>query len=78
MSRRARSGEAAICYNKNYRVSRPSQMRELTSVRFKSGILNTDYDCFFMRGPDNHFNSFGDGGYINVSRSFKILPHITY
>lgn len=25
------------------------------------------YDCFYMWGPNNHFNSNGDGGYINLA-----------
>lgn len=25
------------------------------------------YDCFYLRGPDNHFNSEGDGGYVNLA-----------
>lgn len=75
MSRRAKPNEAAVCYNMGYKVSKPNQMRELTSVRLKSGVLNTDYDCFFMWGPDNHFNSEGDGGYINVSHCYKLPDH---
>lgn len=30
----------------------------------------SSYDCFYMWGPDNHFNSQGDGGYINLSVSY--------
>ncbi|KAI4631233.1 hypothetical protein J4E81_005085 [Alternaria sp. BMP 2799] len=67
MIKRAGPGEAAVCYNKGYDVTKPNQMRELSSVRFKSGVLNTDYDCFLMSGPDNSFYSRGDGGYINLA-----------
>ena len=42
-------------------------MSDLTSVQFKKGPLHTNYDCFYMWGPANHFNSQGDGGYINLS-----------
>ncbi|EPQ31333.1 uncharacterized protein PFL1_01517 [Pseudozyma flocculosa PF-1] len=66
-ARRPRNARAAVCYNMAYRVSRPSQMTPVTSVEFRLGNLNTDYDCFYMWGPDNHFNSQGDGGYINLA-----------
>ncbi|GME37697.1 hypothetical protein AA0111_g4810 [Neofusicoccum parvum] len=59
--------EAAVCYNMAYDVSKPDQLRELVSVKFESGPLHTDYDCFFMEGPDNRFSSHGDGGYINLA-----------
>ncbi|EKG15814.1 hypothetical protein MPH_07017 [Macrophomina phaseolina MS6] len=65
--KRRNNNEAAVCYNKGYEVSKPAQMRDLTSIRFKSGVLNTDYDCFYMWGPDNHFWSRGDGGFINLA-----------
>ncbi|KAL1795896.1 hypothetical protein ACET3X_006120 [Alternaria dauci] len=67
MAKSAKPNEASICYNMGYKVSKPNQMRLLTSVRLKSGVLNTDYDCFYMSGPDNHFNTEGDGGYINLA-----------
>jgi hypothetical protein len=77
MSKRARPDEAAVCYNMGYRITKPNQVRELSSVRFKSGVLNTDYDCFLMAGPDNAFYSEGDGGYINVSHHHEMLEHIS-
>ncbi|KAI4693920.1 uncharacterized protein J4E84_002496 [Alternaria hordeiaustralica] len=77
MIKRAGPGEAAVCYNKGYDVTKPNQMRELSSVRFKSGVLNTDYDCFLMSGPDNSFYSRGDGGYINVSDCHGIFAHLS-
>ncbi|KAK8182022.1 hypothetical protein HDK77DRAFT_86060 [Phyllosticta capitalensis] len=61
------SYDAAVCYNMGYVVSNTAQMYELTSVQLKQDLLHTDYDCFFMSGPDNHFNSQGDGGYINLA-----------
>ncbi|KAF2145318.1 uncharacterized protein K452DRAFT_220391, partial [Aplosporella prunicola CBS 121167] len=64
--KRAGDNEAAICYNMGYAVSDTTKVRELSTVEFKLGSLMTDYDCFFMSGPDNHFESQGDGGYINL------------
>ncbi|PWN47910.1 hypothetical protein IE53DRAFT_389939 [Violaceomyces palustris] len=58
---------AAVCYNMGYDVSRRGQMSDLTSVKFSKGPFHTDYDCFYMWGPDNHFLSRGDGGYVNLS-----------
>ncbi|EKG10190.1 hypothetical protein MPH_12790 [Macrophomina phaseolina MS6] len=58
---------AAICYNQDYEVSNPKQQYETTSVRLELQLLHTDYDCFYISGPDNHFWSRGDGGYQNVA-----------
>lgn len=69
MIKSANSNEAAICCNVGYSVSDPSKVRELASVDFKSGPLNTDYDCFLYSGPGT-FQLEGDGGFINVSISF--------
>ncbi|RAR08863.1 hypothetical protein DDE83_005780 [Stemphylium lycopersici] len=67
MNKSRKPNEAAICYNMAYDIKKPNQVRELASVQFKSGFLKTDYDCFFMYGPDNAFWSRGDGGFINVA-----------
>ncbi|KAK7540513.1 uncharacterized protein J3D65DRAFT_615563 [Phyllosticta citribraziliensis] len=64
---RSSNYDAAVCYNMGYEVSNTAQMYEKTSVNLKQDLLHTDYDCFFMSGPDNHFNSQGDGGYINLA-----------
>ncbi|KAB2576190.1 hypothetical protein BFW01_g7161 [Lasiodiplodia theobromae] len=58
---------AAVCYNMGYEVSNTNQMYEKTSVMLEQELLHTDYDCFFMSGPDNHFWTYGDGGYINLA-----------
>lgn len=29
------------------------------------------YDCFYMWGPNNHFNSQGDGGYVNLAVTYN-------
>ncbi|KAF4311410.1 hypothetical protein SLS57_008940 [Botryosphaeria dothidea] len=58
---------AAICYNMAYEVSNTDLMYEKTSARLELELLHTDYDCFFMNGPDNHFWTYGDGGYINLA-----------
>lgn len=36
--------------NMDYTVSKPDQVSELASVKLSSGLLNTDYDCFFLKG----------------------------
>ncbi|OJD38113.1 uncharacterized protein BKCO1_5000159 [Diplodia corticola] len=58
---------AAICYNMAYEVSNTALMYEKTSVQLEQDLLHTDYDCFYMNGPDNHFWTQGDGGYINLA-----------
>lgn len=57
---------AAACYNKDYSVSNPENTDGKTSVSFKLGALNTNYDCLYMSAP-NTFYTHGDGGYQNVS-----------
>ncbi|EPQ31332.1 uncharacterized protein PFL1_01516 [Pseudozyma flocculosa PF-1] len=65
--RRPSQAHAAVCYNMGYTVSNTNEMTPATKVEFSLGSLHTDYDCFYMWGPDNHFNSQGDGGYINLA-----------
>ncbi|KAK8163111.1 hypothetical protein IWX90DRAFT_262312 [Phyllosticta citrichinensis] len=67
---RSSNYDAAVCYNMGYEVSNTAQMYEKTSVNLKQDLLHTDYDCFFISGPDNHFNSQGDGGYINLATHY--------
>ncbi|KAK7710128.1 hypothetical protein SLS57_008467 [Botryosphaeria dothidea] len=64
-----RPGEeyAAICYNMGYSVSKPDQIIDGGKLELKSGPLNTNYDCFLMKGPDNVFTPEGDGGFINYA-----------
>ncbi|GME39154.1 uncharacterized protein LTHEOB_8999 [Neofusicoccum parvum] len=66
-ARRPDDNVAAICYNMDYTVSKPDQVSELASVKLSSGLLNTDYDCFFLKGPDARFTPNGDGGFINFA-----------
>lgn len=37
------NNEDAVCYNMAYEVSKSAYIRGLTSVRFESGVLNTEY-----------------------------------
>ncbi|KAB2580089.1 hypothetical protein DBV05_g1084 [Lasiodiplodia theobromae] len=76
-ARRPNNRVAAICYNMGYSVSKPKQVTELASVKISSGLLNTDYDCFFMQGPDARFKPQGDGGYINFAAMHN-NAHCTY
>ncbi|KAF4305027.1 hypothetical protein GTA08_BOTSDO06398 [Botryosphaeria dothidea] len=71
MWKKRQNNEATVCYNMAYEVSKPAHMRGLASVRFESGVLNTDYDCFYMWAPDSHFWSRGDGGFINPNHCFQ-------
>lgn len=57
---------AAICYNMDYSVSDPSGVAGKVKVELKSGLLRTDYDCFFMSGG-NTMKLKGDGGFINLA-----------
>ncbi|KAK7953493.1 hypothetical protein PG996_014388 [Apiospora saccharicola] len=57
---------AAACYNKDYSVSNPENTDGKTSVSFKLGALNTNYDCLYMKAP-NTFYTHSDGGYQNLA-----------
>lgn len=43
MWKKRQNNEATVCYNMAYEVSKPAHMRGLASVRFESGVLNTEY-----------------------------------
>jgi len=57
---------AAICYNMDYSVSDPAGVAGLLKAQLKSGLLHTDYDCFFM-SAGNTMKLKGDGGFINLA-----------
>ncbi|KAM5341817.1 hypothetical protein ACJ41O_014848 [Fusarium nematophilum] len=57
---------AAACYNKGYRLADPAKVAGLTSAKFELGLLNTDYDCMFVEGPNQFFTD-SEGGFINAS-----------
>lgn len=63
--------DAAVCYNMGYTISKENQRYDLTSVNLSLNMLHTDYDCFYMSGPDNRFTWQGDGGYINLAATYK-------
>ncbi|KAI6379160.1 hypothetical protein MCOR25_002036 [Pyricularia grisea] len=54
---------AAVCYNMGYKAEGAAG---LIKVDLKSGLLKTDYDCFYMPGNSN-FKAEGDGGFINLA-----------
>ncbi|KAL8312455.1 hypothetical protein RB597_002868 [Gaeumannomyces tritici] len=66
---------AAICYNMGYSITDPAGVEGLVKARLKSGLLKTDYDCFFMTAG-NTMNLKGDGGFINLS--FNADKRCTY
>jgi hypothetical protein len=58
--------QAAACYNKGFSVADPANIDGQSSVEFKLGLLNTDYECMYIAAPNQFFTE-GDGGLINVS-----------
>ncbi|TLD15269.1 hypothetical protein PspLS_10738 [Pyricularia sp. CBS 133598] len=54
---------AAVCYNMGYKADGAAGK---IKVDLKSGLLHTDYDCFYMPG-NSVFKGEGDGGYINLA-----------
>lgn len=57
--------QAAACYNQGFSVADPANIDGQSSVEFKLGILNTDYECMYIAAPNQFFTE-GDGGLINV------------
>lgn len=55
---------AAICYNMGYKVTVPATA--LAKANLKTGLLKTDYDCFYMQKAST-FSYQGDGGLINYA-----------
>ncbi|KAH7325613.1 hypothetical protein B0I35DRAFT_474367 [Stachybotrys elegans] len=62
--------QAAACYNQDFGFADPANVDGQTRVEFAQGILNTDYECFYIAAP-NQFFTFGDGGFINLSVTFS-------
>ncbi|ENH65210.1 hypothetical protein DER46DRAFT_693442 [Fusarium sp. MPI-SDFR-AT-0072] len=58
--------QAAACYNKAFSVADPANIDGQSSVEFRLGILNTDYECMYIAAPNQFFTE-GDGGLINLS-----------
>ncbi|RYP04466.1 hypothetical protein DL764_004436 [Monosporascus ibericus] len=58
--------QAAACYNQAFSFADPANVDGQTSVEFRQGLLNTDYECFFIAAPNQFFTE-GDGGFINLS-----------
>ncbi|EWY92305.1 hypothetical protein FOYG_05883 [Fusarium oxysporum NRRL 32931] len=61
--------QAAACYNKAFSVADPANIDGQSSVEFRLGILNTDYECMYIAAPNQFFTE-GDGGLINLSFTF--------
>ncbi|UZP38477.1 hypothetical protein NXS19_006293 [Fusarium pseudograminearum] len=58
--------QAAACYNQGFTVADPANIDGQSSVEFKLGLLNTDYECMYIAAPNQFFTE-GDGGLINLS-----------
>jgi len=58
--------QAAACYNQGFSFADPANVDGQTSVEFRQGLLNTDYECFYIVAPNQFFTE-GDGGFINLS-----------
>ena len=67
--------QAAACYNKGFSVADPANIDGQSSVEFRLGILNTDYECMYIAAPNQFFTE-GDGGLINVS-SYAVIRYRT-
>src|SRR5688572_3554590 len=52
--------QAAACYNKDFSVADPANIDGQSSVEFRLGILNTDYECMYIAAPNQFFTE-GDG-----------------
>ncbi|KAG5751842.1 hypothetical protein H9Q70_005532 [Fusarium xylarioides] len=70
--------QAAACYNKAFSVADPANIDGQSSVEFRLGILNTDYECMYIAAPNQFFTE-GDGGLINPwgLSTFDNLRHTT-
>ncbi|RYP13367.1 hypothetical protein DL765_006908 [Monosporascus sp. GIB2] len=58
--------QAAACYNQGFSFADPANVDGQTSVEFRQGLLNTDYECFYIAAPNQFFTE-GEGGFINLS-----------
>ncbi|KAF4986397.1 hypothetical protein FGRMN_10852 [Fusarium graminum] len=58
--------QAAACYEKAFSVADPANIDGQSSVEFRLGLLNTDYECMYIAAPNQFFTE-GDGGLINAS-----------
>jgi hypothetical protein len=63
--------QAAACYNQGFSVADPANIDGQSSVDFRLGVLNTDYECMYIAAPNQFFTE-GDGGFINVSTNRAI------
>ncbi|KAG5783479.1 hypothetical protein H9Q73_002897 [Fusarium xylarioides] len=63
--------QAAACYNKAFSVADPANIDGQSSVEFRLGILNTDYECMYIAAPNQFFTE-GDGGLINTYEANKL------
>ncbi|KAH8599424.1 hypothetical protein B0O99DRAFT_504883, partial [Bisporella sp. PMI_857] len=61
---------AAACYNKGYDLANPANIDALADVDFSLGLLKTDYDCMYIKGP-NQFFTRSEGGFINLSYTYN-------
>jgi hypothetical protein len=68
--------QAAACYNKAFTVADPANIDGQSSVEFKLGLLNTDYECMYIAAPNQFFTE-SDGGLINVSANSVTLTMAT-
>ncbi|KAF5572996.1 hypothetical protein FPANT_12665 [Fusarium pseudoanthophilum] len=64
--------QAAACYNKAFSVADPANIDGQSSVEFRLGILNTDYECMYIAAPNQFFTE-GDGGLINHYPEDEVL-----
>ncbi|RDW73603.1 hypothetical protein BP5796_07045 [Coleophoma crateriformis] len=60
---------AVICQNEGFTVSNTSNVHNEVSAKLTSGLLNVDYECFYMSAP-NTYTPQGDGGFQNTALRF--------
>ncbi|KAF4554112.1 Hypothetical protein D9617_5g069880 [Elsinoe fawcettii] len=61
---------AVACYNKGFTVRDWNGIAGKVSAKLSLGMLNIDYDCMYIAGP-NAFWTRSDGGYINLSYRYN-------
>ncbi|KAK8054738.1 hypothetical protein PG994_009805 [Apiospora phragmitis] len=60
---------AAACYNMQYKLETPANVDSTASLEFKLGALKTNFDCMYIKGPNNFYTE-GDNGYVNLAYDY--------
>ncbi|KAK7959294.1 uncharacterized protein PG986_004148 [Apiospora aurea] len=60
---------AAACYNMSYKLETPANVDSTASLEFKLGALKTNFDCMYIKAPNNFYTE-GDNGYVNLAYDY--------